>query len=71
MNYTQAIKYLKRACKRGFVAYHSGIVSDGDGDYGINIDGDGRDGRLFGCPTIIWSPDSAEEKFPARKYRKS
>jgi len=39
-------------------------------NYGVNIDGDGRDGRLFGCPQIIWSAEQAEAKFPARKRKR-
>ena len=71
MTYTQAVKYLHRAERNGYVAYHSGICTM-DGNYGINIDGDGHDGRLFGCPQIIWDVERAEEQFPARKYtRKS
>lgn len=69
MNYTQATKYLQRALKNGYVAYHGGIVSQ-DGSYGINIDGDGHQGRLFGCPQIIWDSETAERKFPARKYNR-
>lgn len=80
MNYTEAKKYLKRALRNGYVAYHSGIVSwkmetkkrlggNTTGHiYGINIDGDGHEGRYSGCPTIIWSAESAEERFPAEKY---
>jgi hypothetical protein len=79
MNYTEAIKYLKRAEARGYIRYHSGIVCQennnrkwgGPGNYyGINIDGDGKDGRLFGCPQIIWDAEQAEDMFPARKYAK-
>lgn len=71
MKYTEAKKYLKRALKNGYVAYHQGIVSmetsrPGKYAYGINIDGDGHDGRYFGCPKIIWSAEDAEERFPAR-----
>ena len=72
MNYTDAKKFLARAEKRGYVAYHSGIVCEEDGRkkrYGINIDGDGYDGRYFGCPIIIWDKDHAEEKFPARRIK--
>ena len=78
MNYTEAKKYLARAEKNGYVAYYSGIVSEevksrwGENttgyDYGINIDGDGHDGRYFGCPRIIWDAETAEEMFPTRNY---
>ena len=72
MTYTQAEKYLKRATKQGYAPYHSGSgIVNMDGGYGINIDGDGHDGRLFGCPQIIWSADQAEEKFPANSSAKS
>ena len=77
MNYTQANKYLNRACKRGYVPYHSGLVSTEETvkwggnttglSWGINIDGDGHNGRYFGCPQIIWSAEQAEERFPAKK----
>ena len=75
MTNTQAQKYLKRATKRGYVAYHSGIAhmvtgikrGKETGYYGINIDGDGHEGRLFGCPKLIWDARIAEEMFPARR----
>jgi len=72
MTLTQAKKYLKRALKNGYVAYHSGIVcmeSNGrKSGYGINIDGDGHEGRYFGCPQIIWDAEHAEDKFPVKRY---
>jgi len=81
MNYTEAKKYLNRAENNGYVRNHSGIVmqevkSRWGGNttgcfYGINIDGDGHNGRLFGCPRIIWDVETAESMFPARKYTKS
>lgn len=67
MNHTEAVKYLKRAEKNGYVRYHSGLVAMEQGSrtsWGINIDGDGHDGRLFGSPRIIWSKEEAEEMFP-------
>lgn len=67
MTYTQAVKYLKRAERSGYVAYHSGLVNDGEAWYGINIDGDGHDGRNFGCPQIIWDIETAERMFPGRR----
>lgn len=68
MNYSTAKKMLKRAEARGYVAYHSGIVcyegqNGGKNSYGINIDGDGHDGRLFGCPKIIWSTEQFNDSF--------
>ena len=72
MTYTQAKKYLARAERSGYVAAYSGICNMDDGRYyGINIDGDGRDGRLFGCPQIIWSAEDAEDKFPTRTYTRN
>lgn len=69
MTYTEAVKYLNRARKNGYVPYHSGIVYYEDSSsYGINIDGDGHDGRYFGCPEIIGSTEEAERRFPTRKY---
>jgi len=71
MTYKQAISALHRAEKNGYVRYHSGLTHENEtGHYGINIDGDGHDGRLFGCPQIIWDKEQAEEKFPKRKYSK-
>jgi len=76
MTYTQAKMYLRRAERSGYVAYHKGIVSmerkpwwgsPARYNYGINIDGDGCEGRLFGCPEIIWEAESAEEQFPPRR----
>jgi hypothetical protein len=74
MTYTNAKKYLARAERRGYVANRSGIVmqefnpSWGGNTtgraYGINIDGDGHDGRLFGCPQIIWDTEQAEDTRP-------
>jgi hypothetical protein len=73
MTYTEAKKYLARAERNGYVAYHSGLVNNGEtgrrATYGINIDGDGREGRYFGSPQIIWSAEQAERKFPARQYK--
>lgn len=73
MTLTQARKYLKRAEKSGYVAYHSGIASMSDNGrkqfYGINIDGDGQEGRLFGRPKLIWDADQAEERFPSRRSK--
>lgn len=68
MTYGQAKKYLARASRNGYVAYHGGICCM-DGSYGINIDGDGH-GRYFGCPQIIWGADRAEQMFPARKHQR-
>ena len=70
MTHKEAEKYLKRSEKNGYVAYHSGLVTM-DADWGINIDGDGHDGRLFGCPKIIWSAEEAEKLFPTKKYYRS
>ena len=59
MTYSKANQMLMAAEKRGYVKYHSGITSFEEGgrvtNYGINIDGDGNEGRLFGCPKIIWT----------------
>lgn len=66
MTKKEAQKALKIAEKNGYVRYHSGIVTMEDGNkryYGINIDGDGREGRLFGCPRIIWDMDYVKERF--------
>jgi len=81
MTHTQAITYLNRAEKNGYVRYHSGIVRQDiilqwsgnttGSTWGINIDGDGHDGRLFGCPCIIWDAETAEERFPTKKYSKT
>lgn len=83
MTLTEAKKYLARALKSGYVRYHSGIASMEHQNsyykkgvqhtkvrytYGINIDGDGHDGRYFGCPQIIWDAEQAEDKFPAKRY---
>jgi hypothetical protein len=81
MNYTEAKKYLNRAENNGYVRYHSGLVMTEEpvrrggnttgSSWGINIDGDGHNGRLFGCPQMIWDVETAERLFPARKYTKS
>lgn len=75
MRKAEAKKYLDRACRNGYVPYHTGLVlSEGQGqkeNWGINIDGDGREGRLFGCPKIIWDAGHAEEMFPARAKKLS
>jgi len=80
MTHKQAVTYLNRAEKSGYVRYHSGIVrmdvepqwsgNTTGSIYGINIDGDGFNGRLFGCPCIIWDIETAEMRFPTRKYSK-
>jgi hypothetical protein len=57
MTYAKARQMLQAAQKRGYVKYHQGIVSM-DNNYGINIDGDGHDGRLFGCPKTLWAVDA-------------
>jgi hypothetical protein len=65
MTYSKANQMLVAAEKRGYVKYHSGIVSFEENgkatNYGINIDGDGRDGRLFGCPKILWTVESVNK----------
>lgn len=68
MNYNQAKLALHKICKCGYVPYHRGIVCQEDSNgrvsiYGINIDGDGHDGRLFGCPQIIWDQEHFNEFF--------
>ena len=63
MTYTMAKKWLRKAERCGYVAYHKGIVVDDKKNYGINIDGDGHNGRNFGCPEIIWSVEHAEQFF--------
>lgn len=79
MNYTKAKMYLARAEKNGYTAYHSGLVKteipvQWGGNttgyvWGINIDGDGHNGRYFGCPQMIWSEEIAEDMFPRRKTK--
>ena len=78
MKHTEAVKYLNRAERRGYVKYHSGLVMENipvqwggnttGSNWGINIDGDGTIfggvRHLFGCPQIIWGRDQAEEQFP-------
>ena len=65
MNKKQAQQALRWAERNGYVAYHSGIVAFEENNkvtgYGINIDGDGHDGRLFGCPKIIWDYERCQE----------
>lgn len=62
MTKRDAQKTLKIALKCGYVAYHNGLVGFEENgkitSWGANIDGDGRDGRLFGCPEVIWSEDN-------------
>jgi len=80
MNYTQALKYLARAERSGYVKNYSGFVrqdttprwgGNTTGSFwGINIDGDGHNGRLFGCPEIIWDVEIAESRFPPRRYNR-
>lgn len=77
MTLTEAKKYLKRAERKGYVAYHSGLVMEEvkprwggnttGSNWGINIDGDGHDGRYFGCPQIIWDSETAERIFPSKR----
>lgn len=75
MTLTEARKYLRRAKREGYVPCDSGLahmvtgIRNGHecGYWGINIDGDGRGGRLFGCPRLIWSAEIAEAKFPGRR----
>ena len=70
MNYTQARKYLARAERHGYVAYYSGICcieGSRKNTWGINVDGDGHDGRRFGRPQIIWDAEKAEELFPSSR----
>lgn len=63
MTRKQAERWLARAEKHGYVAYHSGIVRMEGRCYGINIDGDGRNGRFFGCPKIFWTQESLVDFF--------
>jgi len=75
MTYTKAKIYLARACRNGYVPYYNGIVCFEDrpghiNNHGINIDGDGHDGRDFGCPEIIWDEETAERRFPTRRREK-
>jgi hypothetical protein len=80
MTHSEAKKYLNRAENNGYVRYHNGIVTQETKTKwggnttgficGINIDGDGHNGRLFGCPKIIWDTETAERMFPTRKYKK-
>ena len=81
MTHTEAKKYLNRAENNGYVRNHSGLViietkvkwggNTTGCEWGINIDGDGHEGRLFGCPQIIWDTETAEIMFPTRKYNKN
>lgn len=66
MTKREAQKALKMAERSGYVAYHGGIVVMEENNkryYGINIDGDGRDSRLFGCPRLIWDFEYVQERF--------
>lgn len=63
MTKKEAQQTLRIAEKCGYVAYHSGLVrftENGETvSWGANIDGNGRDGRLSGCPKVIWNADNA------------
>lgn len=62
MTKKEAQKTLKIALKCGYVEYYNGLVlfeENGKRSWGANIDGDGRDGRLFGCPKVVWNSDNA------------
>lgn len=65
MTYKHAKRWLRRAEKHGYVPYHEGIVKMGNA-YGVNIDGDGQDGRLFGNPRIFWTQDQIIDFFAER-----
>ncbi len=62
MTLKHAERWLKRVEKNGYVAYHDGLV-EMNGSYGVNIDGSGHDGRLFGCPRIFWQQEDLVEFF--------
>lgn len=66
MTFKQAQRWLRRAQRNGYVAYHKGIVYEEGRGYGVNIDGDGREGRLFGNPEIFWTQDQIIDFFAAR-----
>jgi len=75
MTYTKAKIWLRRAIRHGYVPVHGGIACfEGDrynkDSYGVNIDGDGHNGRYFGCPHIVWYEEEAARRFPPRKYKK-
>lgn len=72
MTYKEAIMYLNRAQKNGYVPFHSGIIKMENGNkfnWGINIDVDGSKDRPFGVPTIIFDKETAEEMFPSTRKR--
>lgn len=62
MTKKEAQKTLSIARKCGYVPYYNGLVTFEENgkitSWGANIDGDGRDGRLFGCPQVIWNEDN-------------
>lgn len=65
MTHSKAKQMLAAAEKRGYVRYHQGIVCFWENgkaqNYGINIDGDGCDGRYFGCPKILWTVEAVNQ----------
>ncbi len=76
MTKTQAIKYLNRAEKRGFVPYQKGLIAhEVESGYrgnstklfwGINIEYAGNDACQSFCPKMIWDADRAERMFPTK-----
>lgn len=63
MTKREAQRTLRIAIKCGYVAQgRSGLVAwEENGKitgWGANIDGDGKDGRYFGCPQVIWNSDN-------------
>lgn len=62
MTKAQATKSLSSLTRAGYVAYHTGLIyHDDNKTWGVNVDGDGHDGRLFGCPKTFWSIEKVEE----------
>ena len=80
MTKTQAIKYLHRAEKNGFIAYHHGLVThevesrysgNTTGLYwGINIVCGEENRHMFSRAKIIWDADHAERIFPGKTQKK-
>ena len=75
----QALRYLHRAEKNGYLPYHYGLVlNEVESPYNgkttglkwaIQVEEPGIEGQRTGHPLIIWDADQAERMFPGKTIK--
>jgi|GEM_PF-3269038 len=79
MTKSQALRYLNRAERNGYIPYHHGLaLNEVESPYngktiglkwGIQVEELGNEVQPTGHPLIIWDADQAERLFPGKTIK--